>query len=234
MPPHPRRERGVDLAEALLSPSGSETGAPPPALTERPEDDGPLRRCIATGLSQAKETLIRFVLDPAGEVVPDLDEKLPGRGFYVSATRTALESAVKKKSFARAARQPVRVPEDLPDRLEALLSSRCRQLLGLARRAGQAVAGYDRVEDWLARGQVALLLQAADGAEGGRAKLAAKARGLPEIAVLTALELAEPFGRDHIIHVAVAAGGLARRLQTDLARLKALRAAPTVEKVREA
>jgi hypothetical protein len=231
------------LAEALLPPTGSDAGTPPPDLTldseaadsEAPEIDeaeqGPLRRCIATGDSLAKDRLIRFVVAPDGIVVPDLDHKLPGRGLYVLAERAAIDLAVKKKAFARAARRPVTVPDDLAERLAGLLATRCRHLLGLARRAGQAVAGYDRVEEWLKDDRAKLLLQACDGAAGGRAKLAAKARDIPEVAVLTAAELAEPFGRDHIIHVALARGGLAQRLQTDLARLKGLRA---FEKVREA
>ena len=219
------------MAEALPTPTGSIADAPP-SLT--PQDAAPQRRCVATGRSDDQGALVRFVLDPEGTLVPDLDHKLPGRGLYVAADRAALDLALKKKSFSRAARQPVTVPEDLAERLEALLVERCRQLIGLARRAGQAVAGHDRVEEWLKSGQAAFLLQAADGSEAGRAKLAGKARDLPVFAVLTAAELALPFGRDHIVHVALAPGGLARRLQCDLTRLKGLRAAAYLEKVWEA
>jgi hypothetical protein len=224
------------LAEALLPPTGSDAGTPPPGLTDaaEPDEQGPLRRCVATGVSRPKDELIRFVVGPDGAIVPDLDDKLPGRGLYVASERAAIELAVKKKGFARAARRPVSVPDDLADRLEQLMATRCRQLLGLARRAGQAVAGHDRVADLVKTGRAALLLQAADGAAGGRAKLAAKAHDIPELAVLSAAELAEPFGRDHIVHVALSPGGLARRLQTDLARLKGLRADSTLKKVLEA
>lgn len=235
MPPHRRRERGADLAEALLLPAGLDAGTPPElTVAEDAPEQGPLRRCVATSVSLPKDALIRFVVAPDGMLVPDLDHKLPGRGLYVVAERAAIELAVKKKSFARAARRPVTVPDDLGDLLADLLATRCRQHIGLARRAGQAIAGYDRVAEWLKNDRAVLLLQAVDGASGGRAKLAGKARDIPELAVLTAAELAEPFGRDHIIHVALGRGGLAQRLQTDLVRLKGLRAAPTSEKVREA
>jgi predicted RNA-binding protein YlxR (DUF448 family) len=219
------------LAHALPTPAGSHADAPPPLSFD---DSAPQRRCVATGRTEAQDALIRFVLDPAGVLVPDLDHKLPGRGFYVAADPAALDLALKKKSFARAARQPVTVPADLGTRLDALLVARCQQLIGLARRAGQTVAGHDRVVEWLKGGRAALLLQAADGSEAGRAKLAGTAHGLPHYAVLSAAELASPFGRDHIVHVALAAGGLARRLQPDLSRLKGLRARATLQKAQEA
>ncbi|MBV8167698.1 MAG: hypothetical protein JO021_12960, partial [Alphaproteobacteria bacterium] len=99
---------------------------------------------------------------------------------------------------------------------------------GLARRAGQAVVGYDQVAAWLKSGRdgvlrKGVLLQAADGAPAGRARLAALAGDRPVLEALRAAELAQPFGRDHVVHVAVAAGGLATRLEAELARLAGLR-----------
>ena len=217
------------MAEALLSPAGFDADAQHAGLT--PDGAAPERRCVATGVSAPLDSLIRFVVDPAGALVPDLDHKLPGRGLYVAADRAAVELALKKTSVSRAARQPVAVPEDLAARLELHLVQRSKQLIGLARRAGQAVAGYDRVAEYLKAGRAALLLQAGDSSPAGRAKLSGKVPNLPEFALLTAAELAEPFGRDHIVHVALGPGGLARRLQTELARLKGLRAAPTPKEV---
>lgn len=187
-------------------------------------EDGPERRCIATGAVLAKASLLRFVIDPSGGLVPDLDARLPGRGLYVVPRREAVADAVKKRSFARAARRPVTVPEDLAGLLEALLVSRSQSLLGLARRAGQAVIGYDQVVAWLKAGRVVLLVQAADAAEGGRARLRPMAAGRPVLEVLRAVELAAPFGREHVVHAAIAAGGLAVRLEQELARLSGLRA----------
>ena len=54
--------------------------------------DGPERRCIATGEVQPKHGLIRFVVGPEGQVVPDLSEKLPGRGIWVAADRRAVRN----------------------------------------------------------------------------------------------------------------------------------------------
>lgn len=186
---------------------------------------GPQRRCIATGTVADQDALLRFVVAPTGALVPDLQRRLPGRGLYLMPTRVAIDTALKKRAFARAARRPVEAPDDLGDRLEALVVARALELIGLARRAGQAVVGYDQVAAWLKAGRAQLLLQAADGAPNGRARLATLAGDRPVVELLRAAELAQPFGRDHVVHVALGAGGIATRLQGELARLAGLRAA---------
>jgi hypothetical protein len=140
-----------------------------------------------------------------------------------------VERAVAKRVFARAARRPVAAPPELADRIESLLAQRCCDALGLARRAGLAVAGFDRVADTVRHGRVGLLLLAVDGAEGGRGKLVALGHGLPVACVLTAAELGAVFGRERIVHTAVGGGPLCRRLLLDLSRLSGLRAAATVD-----
>ncbi len=191
-----------------------------PAL---PEESGPHRRCVATGTVARKEALLRFVVGPSGTLVPDLQQRLPGRGLYLVATRAAVDAALKKRVFARAARQPVEVAPDLADQLERLLATRAIELVALARRTGRVAIGYDQVAAWLKAGNAGLLVQAADGAVQGRARLAAMAGERTVVEVLRAAELAQPFGRDHVVHVAVAAGGLATRLEAELTRLAGLR-----------
>jgi predicted RNA-binding protein YlxR (DUF448 family) len=186
--------------------------------------DGPDRRCIATGEVQPKHGLIRFVVGPDGQIVPDLGEKLPGRGIWVSADRAALDVAVKKNLFARAAKQPVTVPEDLIDLVEAGLARRLTDLIALSRKAGDAVAGFEKVKDWLATRKVGVLLQATDGSERGKSKLWTPT-GARYFSVLTARELGLAFGRQSVIHGAVAAGGLAPRVVEGAAKLQGLRKA---------
>jgi predicted RNA-binding protein YlxR (DUF448 family) len=200
---------------------GIEPGAEP--ADEAAFERGPQRRCVATGRVADKETLLRFVVTPAGQLVPDLQQRLPGRGLYLTPDRAAVDAAVKKRVFARAARRPVEVPDQLADRLEALIAERAIELIGLARRAGQAVVGYDQVVAWLKTGRAGLLLQASDGAAAGRARLAAMAGDRPVVERLRAAELARPFGRDHVVHVALAAGGIATRVREELTRLAGLR-----------
>jgi ribosomal protein L7Ae-like RNA K-turn-binding protein len=103
------------------------------------------------------------------------------------------------------------------------LARRCCDALGLARRAGLAVAGFDRASEAVRRGRAALLLFAVDGAESGRRKLGATAGDLPSASVLTAAELGGAFGHERIVHAAVGGGTLCDRLRTDLARLAGFR-----------
>lgn len=175
-----------------------------------------------------KAELIRFVVAPDGKLVPDLAGRLPGRGLWLSARRDIVAAAVTKRLFARAARRAVLVDVDLADRLEALLAGRCRDDIGLARRAGQAVAGFAKVEAALADGRVAVLVAASDGAADGRGKLKALAPDLPRVEALTGAELAAAFGREHVVHAALAPGRLAEALLADAARLAGFRAAAPV------
>lgn len=191
------------------------------------ERDEPERRCIATGEVQGKQWLIRFVVGPESRIYPDVEGKLPGRGIWVSADRAALTKAAGKGLFARAAKQPVVVPPGLVEEVEALILRRVVELISLARKAGEAVMGYEKVCDWLVKGTAAVLLQAADGSERGKAKLhppTAGADGIETfIGCLSAAELGLAFGREHVIHGALAAGGLNARVVEEAARLSGLR-----------
>ena len=185
---------------------------------------GPLRRCIVTREVLPKEALVRFVIGPDDEVVPDITGKLPGRGLWVKAERAALASAVAKNLFAKAARRSVNVPADLVDRTVVLLSHRCLDLIGLARRAGQAVCGFEKARDALRNGRVGTVLAAADGAADGRGKLEALAGELPILALFAVAQLSAALGRENVVHAALAPGRLAERLIAESARLAGLRA----------
>lgn len=185
--------------------------------------DGPERRCIATGTVRPKSELLRFVLAPDGAVVPDLAGRLPGRGLWLTARRDIVVLAVARRLFERASQTPAKAPVDLADRIEALLRRRCCDLIGLARRSGQAVAGYEKVRSALRDGTAAVLLAAADGGEGGREKVRAGGPDLPLVDVLSADELGQAFGRDHVVHAAIGGGRLGRALLVEAARLTAFR-----------
>ena len=173
--------------------------------------------------------MLRFVVGPDGAVVPDIDARLPGRGLWLLPRRDIVEQAVAKRVFARAARRPVTVPPDFADRIQALLARRCGEALGLTRRAGLAVAGFERVGEAVRRGNAALLLFANDGAAAGQRKLAALANGIPSMAVLTAAELSGAFGREIVAFAAVGPGPLCARLRLDLERLAGFRAPTTAD-----
>ena len=189
------------------------------------EETGPLRRCIVTGDRLPREEMLRFVVGPDGRIVPDLAASLPGRGFWLTASREVVGVAVKKRAFARAARRPVEVDATLADQLEGLLVRRCCDDIGLGRRAGVALMGFEKVSTALRGGGVGLLLAASDGAADGRRKVAALAPDIAIVAVLTAAELGQAFGRDHVVHASVGRGKLAERLRIDASRLAGFRVA---------
>ena len=172
-----------------------------------------------------KERMIRFVVAPDRMVVADLAARLPGRGIWLSARGDVVETARTRGGFAKAARGPVTVPPDLLSGLQTALVRRIGEQLGLARRAGQAVAGFVRARAWLEAGRAALVVQAADGSVEERARLLGGWDG-PVVAPLDAATLGGVFGRDHAVHVAVAAGRLAERIREESERLAGLRTAP--------
>ena len=183
--------------------------------------DDPERRCVVTGEVQPKAGLIRFVVGPDGMVVPYFAGKLPGRGLWVTAERAVVEKA-SKGAFARGAKAPVTVPEGLADVIEAGLAKRVVETLSLARKAGAAVAGFEKVKDWLAAGKAKVLLQASDGSDRGKGKLWTP-QGARWFGCLTSSELGLAFGRDSVVHAALAAGGLAERVVEEAAKLSGFR-----------
>lgn len=184
-----------------------------------------MRRCLATGQIGPKDSLIRFVLDPDRQVVPDVTGALPGRGLWVTARRDCVEKAMAKGVFARAAKGRVVVPPDLPDHCETLLAARALSFLGLARRAGELVLGFDQVEALLAtRRGAAVLIAAIDGAADGRRKLAVKRGRAVLVELFASAEMDLALGRENVIHAALKPGGLADRFVADAARVAGFRA----------
>lgn len=181
----------------------------------------PERRCVVTGVSGGVAGLLRFVLDPDGVVTPDLAEKLPGRGVWVSADRAAVERAVAKNLFARSARAPAQAPADLADQVERLLARRLIEAIALCRKAGLAVCGFEKTRE--AASRAAALVQASDGAEGGKAKVRRLVKSRIEISCLDSAELGLAFGRLSVIHAALIVGGASDRAIREAQRLQGFR-----------
>lgn len=194
------------------------------------DTSSPERQCAVTRERLPKADMLRFVLSPDDVVTPDISERLPGRGVWVKADRAVLEQAVKKGAFARGFKSQVTVPADLTGLVERLLLKRCVELLGLARKAGQAICGFDQVRDALKEGPPAFLLEAADGAEDGRSKVYFLAKalysGVKVAGALDAPELGMAFGRDRVIHGLVRRGAIAEKWETAYRRLTGFREAP--------
>jgi len=75
----------------------------------------------------------------------------------------------------------------------------------------------------LLKGQAEVLLQASDGSERGKTKLRPPGGSETLIGALSASELGLAFGREHVIHAALAAGGLTTRVVEEAARLAGVR-----------
>jgi ribosomal protein L7Ae-like RNA K-turn-binding protein len=163
--------------------------------------------------------MVRFVLGPDRKVIPDLAERLPGRGMWLSAKADVIEQAARRGAFAKATRGEALVPPDLRATIEDGLRGRIRDLVGFARRAGQAVSGWQAAREWLQAGRAGLLVQAADGSPAEKARLVGH-RPVPVVAPLDAAALGAVFGRERAVHVAIAPGRLAERIAAEAARLE--------------
>jgi len=185
------------------------------------------RRDIVSGEVMDEARLIRFVVGPGGAVVPDLARKLPGRGLWVAAVRAAVETAVRKGLFARAAKAKIVAPDDLADQVERLLRTRLLAGLGLARKAGDLTFGFERVLACVESGEAAWLIEATDGSNEGRRKLVSAARRAPVqprvLLVFDSSELSLALGAWNVIHTAFLAGRGAQRWTVDVERLAGFR-----------
>lgn len=182
------------------------------------------RRCIVTRASAPRGGLLRFVVSPEGKIVPDLAERLPGRGLWVSADRATVEIARAKNLFARAAGGPAVAAADLAAQIERQLAERACAFIGLARRAGQLIAGRSRVREAIGCGGVAVVITARDADPLDRVAHPGLHGPIGHFAVLTEAEIGAAVGRDSIAHVGIAPGQLAEKLMHELTRLAGFRA----------
>ncbi len=185
------------------------------------------RRDLVSGEVMDEARLIRFVIGPEDEVIADLGRNLPGRGLWVAAQRTAVETAARKGLFARAARRKVKVAAELCDLVEARLRARVLAMLGLARKAGRVTLGFEKVRSALEAGDVAWLIEACDGAADGRDKLfALRRRSRAPVGLLglfDGAELSLALGAENVIHSALLSGRDAGRWTRDVERLAGFR-----------
>jgi predicted RNA-binding protein YlxR (DUF448 family) len=201
------------------------------ALADPDLDNGPrtdrsatMRMCAVSREVRPIGELIRFVVSPQGEVIPDLKRKLPGRGLWVSASRRTVAEAVRRNQFSKGFKRDVRAAPTLPADTEALLVRSATEALAIAAKAGQAVSGFSKVEGALQQGQAEALIHASDGAADGIRKLDAivRQRGgnhgesqeMPIISVLTSAELDLALGRSNVIHAALLAGPASKTFQS--------------------
>ena len=186
-------------------------------------DTAGFRTCIVSGERKHKFKMLRFVVGPDHLAVPDIDEKLPGRGLWMGADRQLLDTACKHNLFGKRARREVKTKNDLVVLVEALLSKKCIELLQLARCSGALLAGVSEVREYLFRGNRGLLVLASDGPPLGARKITSLAQGIPVRTALTSDELGLVLGRQRLVSALIKTGRLAERLDRELVRLAGFR-----------
>jgi len=204
-------------------------------LDAGPQARAPERLCVATREVRPIGDLIRFVVGPHGEAVPDVKSKLPGRGIWVTATHEALGEAIKRKAFARGFKRDVKLPSDLIGRTEALLERAVIDALAVAGKAGLVATGFAKAEAALAHDDVVAVLHAVEAAPEGVRKLDGAIRrqdghrqgtgAAPAmIRFLTAEQLDLALNRPNVIHAAVLAGPASETFLARCRRLERFRA----------
>lgn len=196
----------------------------PPALTSEAmveNEAAAERRCLVTGAVLPRATLMRFVASPDNQVLPDLAEKLPGRGFWVSANPAAITDAARKNLFSKAAGTKLQCAPDLAEQVALLLRRDLQQKLGLAKRAGVVVVGFNQVEPELARGSLRALFVASDAGADGSAKLARLNPTLPCWRLLSSVEQGQALGHDQLVYLGLRFHALTSRILTAAARFSA-------------
>lgn len=195
--------------------------------------DEPVRQCALTRVRRPAGELVRFCLDPEGRVVPDLKNRLPGRGVWLTAAHGTVAEAARKGVFARAFSSSAQSDPALADTVAALLEKDALGRLGLANKAGLVTAGFAKVAEAIERGRAAVLVHAADAAAHGRRKIDAKAgfSARPPVDCFNTDQLSLALGRSNVVHAALSQGGACDgflRAVDRLVRYKAPDAAFTV------
>jgi uncharacterized protein len=174
----------------------------------------PQRTCTLTREVLPVDAMLRFVVGPAGEAVPDLKRKLPGRGIWITATRAALEEAVQRKVFARGFKRDVRVVVDLAAQTDRLLERSALDALAMAGKSGSVLTGFSTIEAALVHEDIAALIHAADAAADGKRKLdaalrrdtAGKSQEIMAIEEFSGGQLDLALNRPNVVHAALLAG----------------------------
>lgn len=215
------------LAERSAGPFAIQEIMTEPSAPKTHAEANRLRKDIVLGEATDEARLVRFVAGPDGVVVPDVARKLPGRGIWVGADRDSVNTAAKKGLFSRAAKTKLTAPADLADQVEALLARRILDSLGLARKAGTIISGYEKVVAALGTGNVAWLIEASDSAEDGRRKILNAARKAPRpprlLGAFNSDELGLALGGENVIHTALLAGRGIDSWTQDVERLSGFR-----------
>jgi predicted RNA-binding protein YlxR (DUF448 family)/ribosomal protein L30E len=184
----------------------------------------PQRSCLGCRETKDKRELLRFVLAPDASVVPDPQNKLPGRGAYTCYRRDCLIAAVGKRQFARAFKGEAKTgsAEAMVESLRVLLLERIASYISLANKAGKVISGSDKILDGFRKGTPELLVLATDISPDSAEKFIAVARkaGVETHYVLTKDRLGALLGKDLRSAAAIVQSGFVATLRLELTRYR--------------
>lgn len=163
-------------------------------------------------------------MSPDGLVMPDFSGALPGRGAWVSAGRKPIEKAMASGAFARAFRQKVAAADELPGMVEAGLCKAALSSLGMARRAGQVVTGFEKTRSMLKSGKADAFVFASDAGADAKKKAAALRGATRLIEVFTRNEIAAALGQEDVVYCAMISGPHSARFFEAVDKLAGFRA----------
>jgi len=196
-----------------------------------PRKNEPLQRqCAVTREVLPVSDLLRLVVGPDGNVVPDLKRKLPGRGVWIRATRSTVEIAIKRNIFSRTFKTGVTVNPDLPDMIDGLMVHAALSALSFCRKAGELVTGFAKVQAALQRDPVTAIIHAEDASDDGVRKISAiltgkfeTPNGIPSIRLFNSTQLDLALGRSNVIHAALLAGRASENFLAQVGSLEVFR-----------
>ena len=183
----------------------------------------PKRKCLVTGDTIEKKALIRFVIDPENNLIADIEQNLPGRGYWVKAERKIILKAINKNILFKAAKREVAINKNVLQEIETLIKKKIINQISLSRKAGMAIFGFDKIKASLPSNKVGILIQALDGSDREKRRMITKS--IPRIidSCLTGSDLGKAFGREKVIHCAILRSGFVENIDFDANRLNNLK-----------
>lgn len=188
---------------------------------KRAADNG-LKICFVEKKAYPREEMLRFVISPERVVVFDVNEKLPGTGIWLYPTASNLKNAIQKKLFYKAAGGTVTIPEELFESIQKTLKERCLNLLGLARKAGYLVFGFEGVKKAIETQEIIIAFEATDSSEKGKTKIYRPTDEFLICSCFTREELGQVTGQEAQVHIVVLKSKIATELKQTALKLDLL------------
>lgn len=176
-------------------------------------------------VARDRSSLVRYVLSPQQELLIDYRQKLPGRGVYTCCDPACIAKAVERRQLQRGLKSEqlqVSVGQLISD-LQASLLQRIVNLLGMARKSGQAVSGSQAVLTGMKKNEgFAFVLISEDVSTGiaDKVRSAAKSKQIEVFQMLTKGRIGEVLGKGERSVAALQVGQLANAIKLEVQRYK--------------